>query len=184
MNVSGCHSFPELSNSFTHLCFTCLSMSATILSDCPSAAICHIAATCNGILVARFNLYCCWCISPTSVSHVIGQQNKIEGITFGAALIEWLFVLQYFWTNSPADFIFKMTCLRLYLNNFISQWVLGVRAVISFWLGLLVKLLWGIYYQWCAVVITESQNGLGLKGTQGSWISNPSATGRATNLHI
>jgi len=32
-------------------------------------------------------------------------------------------------------------------------------------------------------LITESQNGLGLKGPEGSWISKPPATGRATNLH-
>jgi len=30
----------------------------SVLSDCPSAAICHIATTCHGILVGRFNLYC------------------------------------------------------------------------------------------------------------------------------
>ena len=32
--------------------------------------------------------------------------------------------------------------------------------------------------------LLSSQNGLGWKGPQGSWISNPPATGRATNLHI
>ena len=56
----------------THLCFRCTSMSDTILSDCPSDAICHTATTCNGILVGRFNLYCCatnihlWCPGLTS----------------------------------------------------------------------------------------------------------------------
>ena len=30
----------------------------TILSDCPSATICHMATICNGIFVGRFNLYC------------------------------------------------------------------------------------------------------------------------------
>ena len=39
-------------------CFICTSMSDTILSDCPSAAIRHTATKCNGILVGRFNLYC------------------------------------------------------------------------------------------------------------------------------
>jgi len=33
------------------------SMSDTILSDCPFAAICLMAAKCNGILVGRFNSY-------------------------------------------------------------------------------------------------------------------------------
>ena len=34
------------------------SMSDTLLSDCPSAAICHTATKCNGILERRFHLYC------------------------------------------------------------------------------------------------------------------------------
>ena len=34
------------------------SMSDAILSDCPSAAICHMARKCNGILAGRFNPYC------------------------------------------------------------------------------------------------------------------------------
>ena len=42
----------------------------SILSDCPSAAICHMATKCNGILVGRFNLYyhptniCLWHCGP------------------------------------------------------------------------------------------------------------------------
>ena len=40
-----------------HLCFICTSTSDAILSDCPSAAICYMAATCNGMLVGRFSLY-------------------------------------------------------------------------------------------------------------------------------
>ena len=46
-------------NSFPHLCFIGTSMSDAILSDWPSAAICHIATKCNRVLVGRFNLYCC-----------------------------------------------------------------------------------------------------------------------------
>jgi len=38
----------------------------------------------NGVLVERFNL-CCH--PPTSTTDVMGQQNKIGGITFGAALM-------------------------------------------------------------------------------------------------
>ena len=34
-------------NSVTHFCFMCTSMSDAILSDCPSAAVCHMAAKCN-----------------------------------------------------------------------------------------------------------------------------------------
>jgi len=43
----------------THLYFIHALMSDTVLSDCPSAALCHTATTCNGILVGRFSLYCC-----------------------------------------------------------------------------------------------------------------------------
>ena len=57
MNVSEYHFFCMKEFSL-HLHFTCTSMSDTILSDCPSAAIFHVAATCNWILVERFLLYC------------------------------------------------------------------------------------------------------------------------------
>jgi len=51
MNVSGCLFFPAWRNSMTYLFFTCTSMSDTILSDCPSAAICHTATRCHRIFV-------------------------------------------------------------------------------------------------------------------------------------
>ena len=54
--------FSAQRNSVTHLSFTCTSMSDSILSDCPSAAICHTATTWSRILVGRFNLYC-----PTNI---------------------------------------------------------------------------------------------------------------------
>jgi len=60
--------------------FICGSVLDTILSDNPSAAICHMTTKCNGILLGRFNLY----------SHTHCQHNTIEGITFRAA---FLFVL-------------------------------------------------------------------------------------------
>ena len=44
--------FSTWRNSIPHLCFLRTSMSA-----CPSAAICHTATKCNGILVGRFSLY-------------------------------------------------------------------------------------------------------------------------------
>ena len=81
MNVSGCHFFSTRRDIMTSLCFICTSISDIILSDCPSAAICHMATKRNGILVGRFNLYC-----HTTASGVVGQQNKVGGITFGAAL--------------------------------------------------------------------------------------------------
>ena len=55
---SMCAIFPTWRNSVTHLCFIQTSVSDAILSDCPSAAISHMATTCNGILVGRFSLYC------------------------------------------------------------------------------------------------------------------------------
>ena len=50
--------FSICGNSMTHLCFIHISMSDTIVPDCPSAAIGYTATTCNGILVGRFDLYC------------------------------------------------------------------------------------------------------------------------------
>ena len=60
MNVSECN-FSAWRNSVPHFCFIghdMSSMSDTILSECPSAAIYQTATKCNGILVGRFNLYC------------------------------------------------------------------------------------------------------------------------------
>ena len=45
-------------NSIIHLCFICSSMSETILSDCPSAAIYCTATKHNEILVGKFSFYC------------------------------------------------------------------------------------------------------------------------------
>ena len=53
-----CTIFSQWRNSVTHLYFMCSSTSATILSDCPFAAICHMTTTCNRILVGRFSFYC------------------------------------------------------------------------------------------------------------------------------
>ena len=63
-----------------------LLVSDTILPDCPSAAICHLAKKCNRVLVGRFNLchttsICLWC-------H--GIHRKIEDVTFRAALVPLL----------------------------------------------------------------------------------------------
>mgnify|MGYP001859272356 CR=1 FL=1 len=49
--------FSTWRNSMTHLCFI-RTPKSDILSDCPSAAICHMATKYNGILVGRFSLYC------------------------------------------------------------------------------------------------------------------------------
>ena len=57
VNVNGCQ-FSAWRNSVWYLCFICTSISHTIESVCPSAAICHTATKSNGILVRRFNPYC------------------------------------------------------------------------------------------------------------------------------
>jgi len=46
-----------------HLCFINTFISDATLSECPSAAICRVTTTCNGILVGRSNLYC----HPTNI---------------------------------------------------------------------------------------------------------------------
>jgi len=49
--------FSTWRNSMTYLCFIHTSVLDSILSDCPSATICHMATKCNGILVGRFSNY-------------------------------------------------------------------------------------------------------------------------------
>ena len=49
--------FSAWRNSMAHIFFVCISMSGTILSDCPSAAICHKTTKYNRIFLGRFNLY-------------------------------------------------------------------------------------------------------------------------------
>ena len=64
--VDECRWVPFLStsrNSITHLCSAHTFMSDTIVSDCPSAAICHMAKKWNGIFVGRFSHYC----HPTNI---------------------------------------------------------------------------------------------------------------------
>ena len=81
VTVSGCR-FSTWRYSVTCLCFISASMSDTVLLACLSAAICHTAAECNGILVRRFNLYC-----YTANIHLWCQHCKTGNITFGAALM-------------------------------------------------------------------------------------------------
>ena len=50
-----------LRGEIAHLYFILISTSGAILSDGPSAAICHTATKCNRILAGRFNLYCHTC---------------------------------------------------------------------------------------------------------------------------
>ena len=80
IDVSGCNLFfmEEFSDTpFLHP----HSMSNTVLSDCPSAAVCHTATKCSGILVGRFN------ICHTMDIYLMGQHHKIGGITFGVAIV-------------------------------------------------------------------------------------------------
>jgi len=52
--------FSTWRNSILLICFSHTSMSGTVPSQWPSAAICHTATKCNWILVGRFNFYCLW----------------------------------------------------------------------------------------------------------------------------
>ena len=67
----------------THLCFTDISMSDAIFSDCPLLPS----------FAQQKNVMEYWqegstptAVPPTSASDIVGQHHKIEGITFGAAL--------------------------------------------------------------------------------------------------
>jgi len=81
INVGGCHFF-WMEDSVTQLCFTRTSVSVAVVSDCPSAALCHMAT-----LEYWWEGSTSTAISPTSTSYVVGQHNKIGGITFEAVLI-------------------------------------------------------------------------------------------------
>ena len=71
-------------NSVPHLCFTHASVSEPIVSEGPSAAICHtaISVTEYGWEGSAFTL-----TPPSSASDIAGQHNEIGGIIFRAALI-------------------------------------------------------------------------------------------------
>ena len=87
MNVSGCSVFcmEEFSDTpllHMHFCVGCH------LSDCPSAAICHMATKWNKTLVGKFNLYC------RIINIYLWHLNKIECITFKADLMHFWQLLQ------------------------------------------------------------------------------------------
>ena len=107
MNVSGCHFFLHFRIQFhTFASYTLpfqMPWRQSWMTWCPSAAICHTATKCNRILVRRFNLHC---RPPPSASDIVGQQNKIGGITFGAAL-EILTSTQH-----------KLYCSSLFYKNY------------------------------------------------------------------
>jgi len=75
--------FSSWRNQIPHLYFICNSMSGAIVSDCPTAAICHMAATCNAMLVEKFSFYC---YTTTICLYIMVQHHKIGGITFRASL--------------------------------------------------------------------------------------------------
>jgi len=75
--------FSTWRNTMTHLRFIHTSVSDATVSDCPCVAVCHVATTCNGILVRRFNLY--YHTTTICFSH----------ISFSAVL-EYIFILLSF----------------------------------------------------------------------------------------
>ena len=66
-----------------HVCFIRTSMSETILSDCPSAAICHTATNCNEVLAGRISLCC---RTTICASDIMDQHSKTGRNTFRTAL--------------------------------------------------------------------------------------------------
>jgi len=96
INVNGCNFFW---NGKPHLCFICTSITDAIVSDCPSAAICHTATKCNGILAGRFNLYC----HTANICLMLWENIKIGGITFGALLISGGITFPVWRLKTPSD---------------------------------------------------------------------------------
>ena len=66
------------------LSFIHTSLSDTMVSDCSTAAICHMATP---VMEYFWEGSASTATSPTSVSDVVGQHLKRRGITFGAALV-------------------------------------------------------------------------------------------------
>lgn len=81
MNANG-RLFSARRHSIPHLCSARTSTSDAILSDLPSAAICHAATKRNGIPVESPTSTA---VPPPSASDGAGRHHKTGGITFGAA---------------------------------------------------------------------------------------------------
>ena len=82
MNLNRCNYFLQEMQEFSGT--PLLHMSDTTLVDCLCPVICCMATKCNGSTSTD--------IQPTFTSDVVGQCNKIGGITFTAALIYTLYV--------------------------------------------------------------------------------------------
>jgi len=121
------------------LCFIQTSVSEAILSDCPSAAICHAARRWNGISV-EYSTFTT--IPPTSTSFVVGQHNNIGGITFRAAFIQagrWQALSCWF---LPQPFSFWM---------FLANSIHSMGGIVTFSVTIFVLLLKRIFY--CSVFL-------------------------------
>ena len=103
-------------------------MSDAILSDCPSAAICHTQQQ----IVTEY----LWegstssAIPPTSTSDIVGQHNKIGGITFRAALIcsnsakhngSWYYNNPIYCTDTISNSIITRTLFGQFIKWFIIE---------------------------------------------------------------
>jgi len=72
--------FSTWGNSIPPLCFLCTFLSHTILSDCPSAAICH-TATCYGMGYLQEGS-ASTAIPPISASAIVSKHHKVGDSTF------------------------------------------------------------------------------------------------------
>jgi len=101
--------FSPWRNSVAHLCFIRTSMSDVILSDCPSAAICHTQHVMGyGWKGSTSNA-----IPPTSAFDIMGQHNKIERIPFRAQLY---CSLQILWILKFTPYSYPKILRRHFLN--------------------------------------------------------------------
>ena len=92
--------FPIVRKSVTHLWFICTFISDAILSDCPSAAICHTTTTCNEYWWEGSDSTA---VPSTFTSDVVGHHHKIVGITSVYAWRSngwWLGEASVHWNNS------------------------------------------------------------------------------------
>ena len=126
--INGCRFFffSAWRNSMTHFFFSCLSMADTILSDCPSTAICHIATNLHGVKVQPLLPYYQH-LPLTLWANIIKKGN----IIFEAALvlklhISWNLSWEYFiW---PVNFTTSFQWSKSEVHRFFCcNWELQLR---------------------------------------------------------
>ena len=112
--------FSTWRNSATPLCFICTSISDAILSDCPCAAICNAATTCNGILMGYS---ASTAIPATSTSDAVGQRNYFQSTLICYFCENYIFFcIKYQMLMLVTSFMQFLT-IKIYIKEVVTQLV-------------------------------------------------------------